>query len=167
MTVTVKRCLDAVVAGHACVDIVPAFDAGEARKPEEIFRAGKLTDVGAANFCLGGAAPNVGVALAKLGARVCFVARLGDDLLGRLTRDLLQQLVLKDTRPEWVDWARQELVRMPATEIAPPESPPAPATQPAEAPARLRSASVVATPATMKRSPSSSATMARASSIKY
>ena len=53
------------------------------------------------------------------------------------TRDLLQQLVLKDTRPEWVDWARRELIRMPAPETAPPTlPPPAPSTQPAKAPSK-------------------------------
>ena len=29
------------------------------------------------------------------------------------TRDLLQQLLLKDTRPQWVQWARRELMNMP------------------------------------------------------
>jgi Flp pilus assembly protein TadD len=35
------------------------------------------------------------------------------------TRDLLQQLVMNDTRPEWVDWAREQLALMPKTQNEP------------------------------------------------
>ena len=45
-------------------------------------------------------------------------------------RGLLQQVVLKDTRPDWVDWARLELVTMPAT--APAGGPEQPASMPAD-----------------------------------
>ncbi|HET6430537.1 MAG TPA: hypothetical protein VFJ30_19165, partial [Phycisphaerae bacterium] len=48
------------------------------------------------------------------------------------TAELLRQLILKDTRPEWTDWARAELSRMPrdslprpAPEDATPTSQPA------------------------------------------
>jgi len=45
------------------------------------------------------------------------------------TRDLLQQIILKDTRPEWVQWARRELMDMPASKV-PATQPTAPAPTP-------------------------------------
>ena len=39
------------------------------------------------------------------------------------TRQLLQDLILKDTRPEWIDWARMELTKLPPA-ATPPGSPP-------------------------------------------
>ena len=37
-------------------------------------------------------------------------------LMDAQTRKLLNDLVYKDTRPEWVDWAREQLIRVPAGE---------------------------------------------------
>jgi sugar/nucleoside kinase (ribokinase family) len=66
-----------VVAGHACLDITPAFP-----PHATIPGPGKLTAVGMASISTGGAVPNVGLALHKLGAPVRMVALVADDLFG-------------------------------------------------------------------------------------
>lgn len=73
-----------VVAGHACLDIAPAFPPGA-----KIPNPGELTAVGAASISSGGAVPNVGLALHKLGVPVRLVALVGDDLFGRGLREQL------------------------------------------------------------------------------
>jgi len=73
-----------VVAGHACLDVIPSFPAG-AKMPS----AGHLTEVGPAVISTGGAVPNTGLALHKLGFAVRLVALAGDDLFGRSLSELL------------------------------------------------------------------------------
>jgi sugar/nucleoside kinase (ribokinase family) len=73
-----------VVAGHACLDITPAFPPG-AKVPAP----GQLTAVQAAAISTGGAVSNVGVALHKLGAPVRMVGLVGDDFFGRGLREQL------------------------------------------------------------------------------
>ncbi len=73
-----------VVAGHACLDITPAFPPGAA-----IPGPGGLSAVDAAAISSGGAVSNVGIALHKLGAPVRMVGLVGDDLFGRGLRELL------------------------------------------------------------------------------
>jgi Flp pilus assembly protein TadD len=50
-------------------------------------------------------------------------ARIRKGLLDDRTRELLENLVLKDTRPDWVAWARERLVLLPKPS-APPDAPP-------------------------------------------
>lgn len=66
-----------VVAGHICLDILPAFESSQPIEP------GKLIKIGPARFATGGAVANAGVALHRLGASVRLVSRIGDDALGR------------------------------------------------------------------------------------
>ena len=73
-----------VVAGHACLDIIPAFPPASAL-PEP----GKLIAIGPATISTGGATPNVGIALHKLGVPVRLLSLIGDDLFGRSLRDQL------------------------------------------------------------------------------
>ena len=40
--------------------------------------------------------------------------RVKRNLLDQETRKLLQELVFKDTRPEWIRWAKEQLIRVPA-----------------------------------------------------
>jgi len=48
------------------------------------------------------------------------------------TRRLLEELVLKDTRPEWVHWARRELLAMPTASTGSPSLPRTTSTGPTE-----------------------------------
>jgi len=72
-----------VVAGHICLDLIPAFLGASEVAP------GSLTEVGAATVATGGAVANVGQALHRLGAPVRLVANVGDDLFGEGIRRIL------------------------------------------------------------------------------
>jgi sugar/nucleoside kinase (ribokinase family) len=70
-----------VVAGHICVDIIPAF--GDTYVPlEMLLRPGRLTDVGPALLATGGAVSNTGLALHRLGVPVKLMGKIGADLFG-------------------------------------------------------------------------------------
>ena len=73
-----------VVAGHACVDIIPAFPQGSS-----VPQPGKLVAVGPACIATGGAVPNVGIALHKLGTPVRLLSLVGEDLFGTSLREQL------------------------------------------------------------------------------
>jgi len=79
------------VAGHCCVDIIPAFESPIGRA-EAALTPGKLVHVGPARFATGGPVPNVGLALHRLGVPPCLFGKVGDDLLGGVLLDLLRQL---------------------------------------------------------------------------
>ncbi len=78
------------VAGHCCVDIIPAFEAGMS-SAETALVPGKLVHVGPAHFAPGGPVPNVGLALHRLGERPRLLGKVGDDALGGILLDLLRQ----------------------------------------------------------------------------
>lgn len=84
------RTYDVMVAGHLCLDITPRFDS-DARRIEDILRPGQLSVVGDAAISTGGVVSNTGIALKKLGSRVCFCARVGDDPFGQATLTLLRR----------------------------------------------------------------------------
>ncbi|HEY7349118.1 MAG TPA: carbohydrate kinase family protein [Ktedonobacterales bacterium] len=79
------------IAGHCCVDIIPAFEAA-AGKENAVLTPGKLTHVGPARFATGGPVPNVGLALHRLGVPPRLFGKVGDDLLGGVLLDLLRRL---------------------------------------------------------------------------
>lgn len=73
------------VAGHVCVDLTPQLSATAEIRP------GHLVDVGSLAIAPGGCVSNTGGALADLGAQVTISSSIGDDHLGSVLRDLLQQ----------------------------------------------------------------------------
>jgi sugar/nucleoside kinase (ribokinase family) len=75
----------AVVAGHVCLDVVPALHGPVALEP------GQLVEVGPAAFSTGGAVGNAGLALHRLGVRVGLLAKVGDDVLGAAVLDALRR----------------------------------------------------------------------------
>ena len=79
-----------VVAGHVCLDVIPAMDTEAALAP------GTLVEVGDATFASGGAVANVGLALATLGLRPVLAGRIGDDPFGTILRDRLRAAVAGD-----------------------------------------------------------------------
>jgi len=85
-----NRQYDVMVAGHLCLDIIPLFPDTGARRIEEIIRPGKLVNVENAKISTGGPVSNTGINMKTLGNKVCFCACVGDDVLGRLTVDLLK-----------------------------------------------------------------------------
>ena len=85
-----NRQYDVMVAGHLCLDIIPLFPDTGIRKIEEILRPGKLVNVENAKISTGGPVSNTGINMKTLGNKVCFCACVGDDVLGKLTTDLLK-----------------------------------------------------------------------------
>lgn len=77
--------IDAVVAGHICLDIIPALPPGIRFEP------GRLVEAGRATLSTGGTVSNTGLALHKLGMSVRLVGKVGDDLFGDNVRALLNR----------------------------------------------------------------------------
>ncbi len=76
--------MNIVVAGHICLDITPKFSMNISYKEiSSVFIPGKLINVDKAIISTGGAVPNTGLALSKLGAEVSLIGKIGDDLFGK------------------------------------------------------------------------------------
>lgn len=75
-----------LVAGHLCLDVIPALPGRVELEP------GRLIEAGPATLSTGGAVSNVGRALHTLGLPVRLVGMVGDDPFGRIVRDLLGEL---------------------------------------------------------------------------
>jgi sugar/nucleoside kinase (ribokinase family) len=80
---------DAIVAGHICLDIIPRFEVDLGSDPAAYLTPGRLTEVGPATLCTGGAVSNAGINLHRLGIRTQLMGKIGDDLLGRAILDVL------------------------------------------------------------------------------
>ncbi len=74
----------AVVAGHICLDIIPAIDHRIQLEP------GRLYEVGAPTIATGGAVSNTGVALHILGIDTVLMGKIGNDSFGRSILDVLR-----------------------------------------------------------------------------
>ena len=85
------RDLDAIVAGHLCVDITPLFNR---ETPHLGFLPGSLHRVGPAVFANGGAVANTGLAMHHLGNRIAAVAKVGPDELGGICRHYMARFGL-------------------------------------------------------------------------
>jgi sugar/nucleoside kinase (ribokinase family) len=81
--------VDAVVAGHLCLDIIPDLSALGTEKFDSAFRPGRLVGCGRATLATGGAVSNTGLALQTLGISTRLVARVGADQLGLVLRETL------------------------------------------------------------------------------
>ncbi|MCP4644829.1 MAG: carbohydrate kinase family protein [bacterium] len=80
---------DVMAAGHVCIDIIPDLPDTGAAVIGDLLRPGTLVEVGAVTINTGGPVSNTGIALQRLGNRVCFSTRVGDDAFGQMTLDLL------------------------------------------------------------------------------
>jgi sugar/nucleoside kinase (ribokinase family) len=79
-----ERRADIVVAGHICLDIIPAFERRTAFEP------GHLYKIGPAVMATGGAVSNTGIALHRLGVATRLMGKVGDDLIGRAIVDFVR-----------------------------------------------------------------------------
>jgi sugar/nucleoside kinase (ribokinase family) len=84
-----EKVLSAVVAGHICLDIIPAMQAIPPGGFKEAFLPGHLLEVGAAVLCTGGAVSNTGLALHRLGIPTQLIGKVGSDAFGRIVRELI------------------------------------------------------------------------------
>ena len=82
---------DVTVAGHICFDIIPEIPDTGVREMSNLFKPGKLLNVGGVKTSSGGPVSNTGIALKKLGLNVAFIARIGDDDFGKLLINLLEK----------------------------------------------------------------------------
>ncbi len=75
-----------IVAGHLCLDLIPTL-------PSEVrYTPGTLASIGPMTVSSGGCVPNTGLALHRLGAPVRLLAKVADDPLGKIVRDLLARV---------------------------------------------------------------------------
>ena len=80
---------EVVVAGHVCLDIIPALSGTPDLRP------GRLVVIGPSAVSAGGPVGNVGLALDRLGVPVRLMGKIGDDMFGR---ELLEVLRRRDPR---------------------------------------------------------------------
>lgn len=71
------------------MDLSVPLPAGHPGDLRVVFRPGRLTNVGDISISTGGAVANTGLVLRKLGLDPLFMARIGDDPLGRIVLDIL------------------------------------------------------------------------------
>lgn len=79
-----------VVAGHICLDVIPAFNESGGDL-NSILIPGKLIQVGAPVVSTGGAVPNTGLALHRLGIPTRLIGKVGKDLFGDAILSILRQ----------------------------------------------------------------------------
>ena len=75
----------AVVAGHICLDVIPAFENHVDLTP------GRLYEVGAPTFATGGAVSNTGMTMHILGTPVLLMGKVGDDSFGEQILGILKK----------------------------------------------------------------------------
>jgi sugar/nucleoside kinase (ribokinase family) len=81
--------IEAIVAGHLCLDIIPQFVANLGSDLVAYLAPGRLTEVGPATLSTGGAVSNAGINLHRLGIRTRLMGKIGDDLLGQAITDIV------------------------------------------------------------------------------
>jgi sugar/nucleoside kinase (ribokinase family) len=82
--------LNAVVAGHICLDIIPEMGSLPVDSFREAFRPGRLIEVGSAAMSTGGPVSNTGLALHRLGIPTHLIGKVGADPFGRIVRSLVE-----------------------------------------------------------------------------
>jgi len=78
----------AVVAGHICLDIIPAVEK-TAGGFGDFLVPGRMCGIGPAVISTGGAVSNTGLALHRLGISTRMIGKVGEDLFGRAIIDIL------------------------------------------------------------------------------
>lgn len=78
---------DVIVAGHLCLDIVLQLPA---TMDVPLLRPGQTTQIPPATLTTGGAVCNTGLGLHRLGMAVGLMSKVGDDLWGQATLDIIR-----------------------------------------------------------------------------
>ncbi|SFJ88647.1 carbohydrate kinase family protein [Thermoflavimicrobium dichotomicum] len=81
--------VDVIVAGNVCLDLFPSVQ--QDSQKEWTIIPGRLLQVGPVTTATGGAVPNTGIALHRLGISTRLIGKVGDDWFGQRVLDLLQQ----------------------------------------------------------------------------
>ena len=82
--------IDAVVAGHLCLDIIPDLTVSPKATLATVLSPGGLTAIGAATLSTGGAVSNTGLALSKLGLATHLIGKVGNDFFGRAVQAIIE-----------------------------------------------------------------------------
>ncbi len=82
---------DIVVAGHICLDIIPTFPDAKDNAAQEMFVPGGMVQMKPAVTGTGGAVSNTGLACHRLGVPTRLLGKVGGDVLGRATLDILRR----------------------------------------------------------------------------
>jgi sugar/nucleoside kinase (ribokinase family) len=83
--------IEAIVAGHLCVDIIPQFPIDAGSDLSAYLAPGRLAEVGPMTLSTGGAVSNTGLNLARLGVDTRLMGKVGDDLFGTAIVDLVRR----------------------------------------------------------------------------
>lgn len=75
---------EVIVAGHICLDVIPALVGGAELIPGRMIQAGPVT------LATGGAVANTGLALHRLGVSTVLAGMIGDDLFGQAIRERVE-----------------------------------------------------------------------------
>jgi sugar/nucleoside kinase (ribokinase family) len=81
---SIKQGKKVVAAGHICLDISPVFPESCRGDIYELFVPGKLINVEDAKLHMGGSVANTGLAMAKFGADVQLMGKVGNDEFGEI-----------------------------------------------------------------------------------
>ena len=81
--------IEAIIAGHLCLDIIPRIPMAPGDDPAAYMTPGRLTEIGPATLSTGGPVFNTGINLHRLGIRCHLMGKIGDDVLGRATVDVI------------------------------------------------------------------------------
>jgi len=87
---------DVVVAGHICIDVIPAFGKTDAKDMGRLFVPGKLINMGKVTVSTGGPVSNTGIALSILGIETRLMGKIGNDFFGDGVLKLLKERNLED-----------------------------------------------------------------------
>lgn len=82
--------VEAVVAGHICLDIIPRFTIDAGADLSAYLAPGRMAEVGPAALSTGGAVSNTGLSLHRLGIDTQLMGKVGDDLFGRAIVDIVR-----------------------------------------------------------------------------
>jgi sugar/nucleoside kinase (ribokinase family) len=83
--------LDAIVAGHLCLDIIPQFLAALGNDLAAYLNPGHLLEVGPATLSTGGTVSNAGINLHRLGIHTYLMGKIGDDALGKVILEIVNR----------------------------------------------------------------------------
>ena len=81
--------IDAIVAGHLCLDIIPRFVAALGTDLAAYMIPGHLLEVGPATLSTGGTVSNAGINLHRLGIHTYLMGKIGDDALGKVILEIV------------------------------------------------------------------------------
>ncbi len=82
----------AIVAGHICLDVIPDLSSVPKGQFKTLLQPGRLIKTGKATIATGGAVPNTGIALHKLGIPVKLIGKIGDDDFGRMVSHVINNI---------------------------------------------------------------------------